>query len=230
MPPRKRSTSTSTQVSESSTEVEGSAPLDESVPSATDPADETAAAIAARRRAAIAPADQAPPAGPAPAAVGGRPPISVVASRTLVSQIAGHGPMRPAGGVWADRPLVIEVAPIGFNGVTPTDPEYVVAQCDAEESVVPPGCRTPTSRVLWQRGMQVRRDLYDAVLAEHERKAAQGRATAADPARLPEGRDAVPPQVVASGPQGAVHVTNAPPTVVELPADDPTDAAAPAPE
>lgn len=170
------------------------------VPTASTEVPESTASIAARRRQGrqTPTTDSAAvPTGAAPAPVGGEPPVSVIASRTLVSSFHTGGPARPVGGLWNGKPLVVEVGSAGFAGVVPHDPDYVVADCDAQESMVPPGCYTPVSRTLWVRGQRVRRDLYEAVMAAHAGRAADGTATVAPPAALPEGRDAVPADVIA---------------------------------
>jgi hypothetical protein len=49
---------------------------------------------------------------------------------------------------------------------------YVVAEFDGTEQHTPWGCRTPISRVLWNKGQHVRRDVYATYLAEHPELAA----------------------------------------------------------
>lgn len=157
------------------------------------------AALARNRRktkaAPTSPVEIARP-GEAPAAVAGQTPVAVIASRTLVSSFNEGGLGRPVGGVWVGKPLIVETAPIGIAGVAPGSNDYVVAVCDASEQVVPPGCVTPTSRLLWKAGMHVRRDLHDAVMAAHAQRAAEGTAGVAQDAALPEGVDGVPVDVL----------------------------------
>jgi len=157
----------------------------------------SAAAIAARRRRGrVAATAEAPP-GSEPAPVDGQTPVTVIASRTLVASISvGEGGLaRPVGGVWLGEPLVLPTAPSRYQGVLPHNPRYVIAECDAEETMIPPGCRTATARVLWTRGQLVRRDLYEAVLAAH---AAKPDPTAAEPAALPPGITDPPPDALAA--------------------------------
>lgn len=160
---------------------------------------DTAASIAARRRQSRRRPDPAAvPLGDAPAPVDGATPVSVIASRTLVSSFSTGGLGRPVGGVWLGKPLVVETHPTGFAGVVPEDPDYVIADCDAQESMTPPGCYTPVNRTLWNKGMRVRRDLYEKVMAEHAKRVATGEALTAPPAELPAGRDELPADVIAS--------------------------------
>lgn len=158
----------------------------------------TASTLAARRRQARqAPDPAAVPAGGLPAPVGGEQPVGVIASRTLVSSFNTGGLGRPTGGIWTGKPLVLETHPSGFAGVIPESPDYVIAECDAQESVTPANCYTPVNRTLWHRGMRVRRDLYEAVMAAHRLRAEEGTALTAPPAEMPEGADALPPEVIA---------------------------------
>ena len=46
---------------------------------------------------------------------------------------------------------------------------YVTAEFDATETIYPPRCTTPISRVLWHKGNQVRRDAYELYLETHGR-------------------------------------------------------------
>lgn len=171
-------------------------------PDTPAPDDDTAgtAALAARRRGKKA--QTGPPApvpGGTPAAVAGAVPHQVVASRTLVSaHLGAEGPPNATGGVFlSGRPLILEPQPTSAVAL-PDDADYVIAECDAEESMVPSGCITPISRTLWFKGYRIRRDLYEAVLAAHAAAVADGRATDAAPAQMPEGRDAVPATVLAN--------------------------------
>lgn len=50
---------------------------------------------------------------------------------------------------------------------------YVIAEQDAIESVVPRGCTTEVSRVLWHKGDRVRRDVHEAYWAGVETAAAK---------------------------------------------------------
>lgn len=45
--------------------------------------------------------------------------------------------------------------------------EYVVAEFDAAEQIVPAGCRTAVTRSLWSQGQHVRRDVYQTYLELH---------------------------------------------------------------
>jgi len=153
---------------------------------------ESATELAARRRATRNPTPTPMAAGALPAPVAATVPNRVVASRALVAaHVGAGGPAAPTGGVFAGRPAILEPMP-ATAAALPQDADYVTAACDAEESMVPPGCYTPVTRLLWQRGYRIRRDLYDAVLAEHARNTAAGAPTAAAPAALPPGVTDVP--------------------------------------
>jgi hypothetical protein len=247
MPPRKRSSSTSTEVGTASTAVgDGSdlptTPAPETAPTAAAPTAEQAAqqgaptpdgrheggqaphhpatedptaTLAARRRAAksgtIAPGDTLTP-GAAPASVDGATPSAVMVSQTLVAAHYGAGgPARPGiggpGGVWMGKPLVLPTAPRGADGVRPEalkDDGYVIADCDASEVVIAPNASTPTSRLLWRKGMPVRADLYRNVLAAHAEAAAKGEATTAVAAALPPGITDPPIESLTPAAQAAV--------------------------
>ena len=168
------------------------------VPAAATGDGDTTATLAARRRQTRRPTrTDAVPTGDAPAPVDGQDTVAVIASRTLVSSFTSGSPVRPTGGVWLGKPLVLETHPSGFAGVIPEDPDYVVADCDAQESMTPPGCYTAINRTLWHRGMRVRRDLYEAVMAAHAQRAADGTALTAPPATLPDGAATVPADAIA---------------------------------
>lgn len=169
----------------------------EVAPAASTDGDTTASIAARRRQARRQPDPAAVPTGDAPAAVAGETPVGVIASRTLVSSFHTGGLGRPVGDTWTGKPLVVEVAPSGFAGVIPESPDYVIADCDAQESMTPHRCYTPVNRTLWRKGMRVRRDLYEAVMAAHAQRVADGTVRTAPPAQLPEGRDALPPEVIA---------------------------------
>ena len=157
---------------------------------------ESATELAARRRATRNPTPTPMAAGASPAPVAATVPDRVVASRALVAaHLGAGGPAAPTGGVFAGRPAILEPMP-ATAAALPQDADYVTAACDAEESMVPPGCYTPVTRLLWQRGYRIRRDLYDAVLAEHARNTAAGAPTTAAPAALPPGITDVPPTML----------------------------------
>lgn len=160
---------------------------------------DSAAGIAARRRNRKSARPAEHPTGAAPEPVNGTDPVAVVASRTLVSDVAGAStPARPTGGVWLGEPLVLETSPYAVGGVTVESPTYVVADCDASEQMVPPGCKTPVARILWRKGNRVRRDLYEAVMGAHAAKVAAGQdPAAAEPAALPPGVDQLSDEVKA---------------------------------
>lgn len=191
------STETSTETSTGTTEVA-----------------ESTASIAARRRQGRRVPTTNPaaiPPGAAPAAVAGEAPVAVIASRTLVSSFHTGGPARPVGDMWNGKPLVLEVGSSGFAGVIPENSDYVIAECDAQESMTPPNCYTPVNRTLWIRGQRVRRDLYDAVMGAHAQRTADGTALSVDPAELPAGRDALPADVIATPDQPSAGTTVAGP-------------------
>lgn len=154
---------------------ETSTPATDSV--VADGATDTAALAARRRsgrksgnRSMPAAAAQAEPgtAAPAPAADAPATPVTVIVDRTVVQGVEGtnRGPIVPVGGVWLGPPLVSEIAPAGAGGqVVPGGVDYVIADCNADEVLVPPGCITPVAKKLWTVGQRVRRDLYDAVMA-----------------------------------------------------------------
>lgn len=65
----------------------------------------------------------------------------------------------------AEMPVVVE-----SNGHVPLadfEKFYVIAEHDADEQIIPDGCRTPVSRALWLRGQHVRRDVYATWLREN---------------------------------------------------------------
>lgn len=160
---------------------------------------ETAASdLAAKRRGRRNPKPAEHPVGEAPAQVHGETPPSVIANRTTVSGFGSGGPARPVGGVWMGEPLVLTTQPYAPGGQAVESPRYVIAECEANEHTIPPNCKTPVVRLLWRKGDRVRRDLYDAVMAEHAKRAEQGVADQPIPAALPEGVDQLPPDVVAS--------------------------------
>jgi hypothetical protein len=56
---------------------------------------------------------------------------------------------------------------VGFVSEAPLSKHYVTAGFSATESILPPGCTTPISRVLWHKGNQVRRDAYELYLEKY---------------------------------------------------------------
>ena len=200
------------------------APAPPAVPVVEKPGPVNAAELAAARRAARSTAPAPHPTGAAPAPVDGVAPVSVIASQTTVSGFGSGGPARPVGGVWAGRPLVLETSPNAVGGVIPDDPIYVVADCDAQIQTIPPNCVTPVSRTLWHRGMRVRRDLYEAVMAEHAERAAAGTAGEPFDAALPAESDVVPVDTLAAGVRvNAVQPGATAGTTVATPIVVPTD-------
>jgi hypothetical protein len=57
--------------------------------------------------------------------------------------------------------------------------DFVVAECDVYESILPKGCTTPTSRMRWAKGQHVPAEIYRAW--EAERAAALEAAPVAPP-------------------------------------------------
>lgn len=156
-----------------------------------------AAALAARRR---SERGGTPPPMPGERPAGeGDGGGEIIVSRTLMGGFTQGSPVRPTGGVWAGKPIVLENSPHAPTGVGETS-DYVVAAVSATESMVMPGCRTPVSRIAWHAGMRVRRDVYEAAIAEHERRVAEGNAGEPVPAQLPEGVSAVPASAVRQTP------------------------------
>lgn len=170
------------------------------VPAASVEIPASTADVAARRRNRKSAVPAEHPTGAPPAPVDGTTPVAVIASRTTVSGFVTGSPARPVGGVWMGEPLVLETMPGAVGGIAPENPRYVIAACDAEEHVVPPGCYTPVSRLLWRRGYRVRRDLYERVMAEHAARVAADIATVAPPAALPPGIDAPPADALVDPP------------------------------
>lgn len=115
----------------------------------------------------------------APPAAGGTP---------LSRDMAGPQPVTPAapfhGALAARHPGVLldpAAMPVvregsGYISEARLGRHYVIAEFDATETIYPPGCTTPISRVLWHKGNQVRRDAYELFLEK------SGRATAAQDA------------------------------------------------
>lgn len=167
----------------------------------------TASDLAAKRRGKRSTTPAEHPVGEAPAAVHGETPTNVIANRTTVSGFGSGGPARPVGGVWMGEPLVLTTQPYAPGGRAVESARYVIAECEANEHTIPPNCKTPVVRLLWRKGDRVRRDLYEAVMAEHARRVDAGIADQPIPAALPEGVDQLPADVVASPPevQGAAE-------------------------
>lgn len=67
----------------------------------------------------------------------------------------------------ATMPVVREGS--GYVSEAALGKHYVVAEFDATETIYPPGCTTPISRVLWHKGNQVRRDAYALFLERYGR-------------------------------------------------------------
>jgi len=65
----------------------------------------------------------------------------------------------------ATMPVVREGT--GFVSEALLGKHYVTAEFGATETILPPGCTTPISRVLWHKGNQVRRDAYELYLEKH---------------------------------------------------------------
>jgi hypothetical protein len=159
-----------------------------------------AAAVAARRRARksgdVAPPMPTPEALDAPVDPGAAPVTagrggSVLVASSLTAEFAAQvstgvtGARIPTGDLYGtgSQPLVQPMSTI--YGTMPHADNYVIAEFDAEESMVPPGCRTSVSRLLWQRGWRVRKDFYEAV--SQRRSAADQEAARLSPAKLPAG-------------------------------------------
>lgn len=54
---------------------------------------------------------------------------------------------------------VVEVG--GYVPEAELGSKYVQSEFDASEALIPAGCTTGVSRVLWQQGQHVRRDIYE---------------------------------------------------------------------
>jgi hypothetical protein len=99
----------------------------------------------------------------------------------------------PAGDLYGAgrQPLVQPMS--NSYGVIPHADNYVTAEFDAHESMVPQGARQPVSRLLWLKGWRVRKDFYEAVCAR--RSPADQEAARLSPAKLPEGVTDPPPEL-----------------------------------
>lgn len=65
----------------------------------------------------------------------------------------------------AELPPVVEIG--GHVPSAELDDRYIVSEFDASETIVPAGCTTGVSRLLWQRGQHVRRDIYAQYVNTH---------------------------------------------------------------
>lgn len=158
----------------------------------------TAQDLAAKRRAGLdtTPAEH-PPGEPADSGMPG----SVIVSRQMLDEAQGNGsPARPVGPAWAGRPVVLQNQPSAPGGRLPQGSLYVIAEFGASSSTIMPGTSTPVTRKEWSPGNLVRRDVYEAVVAEHRTRIAEGRDAEPYDAQLPAGRGQLPPDVVATGP------------------------------
>lgn len=70
-----------------------------------------------------------------------------------------------------ERAAVIEVG--GHVPEAELDSVYVRSEFDASETVIPTGCTTGVSRVLWQKGQHVRRDIYEDYVKRYRTEPAQ---------------------------------------------------------
>ena len=76
---------------------------------------------------------------------------------------------RPAGLPVLD-PLLrrrLTVAELGGHVPNAAMTDYQVSAFDATEQILPWGCKTPITRLLWRAGQHVRRDVYQTYLNEH---------------------------------------------------------------
>lgn len=172
--------------------------------------EKAAAAVAARRRARksgdtppslpSAPGGVESPIAPDVAPVVTAPGTSVLVASSLVSEYAAQvytgitgariGAQNVSYGA-GQQPLVQPQSNV--YGTNPHEDNYVVAEFDAMESMVPPGCKTPVSRLLWRAGWRVRKDFYTDVTAR--RSPADQEAARLSPAKMPVGVDAPPPEL-----------------------------------
>lgn len=192
--------------------------------------EKAAALVAARRRTRKSGAEPPPlPATPvldAPVAADApaeappayRPGQPVLVSAALHAEFAAHvstgitgarinaGDLMYGGGAAAQA--LVQPQSTAY-GTTPGDENYVVAEFDAEESMVPPGCKTPVSRLLWQKGWKVRKDFYAAVA--QRRSVADQEAARVSPAKLPAGGNQPPAGLInADTPTASPVITPAP--------------------
>jgi hypothetical protein len=128
-----------------------------------------AAAIQARRKAAA----KAPP--PAPPTT----PVTVGAGEPARHYEALGDPREPrvqvgtiSDGNHFSRPHPLaaprEVAEAtGWSMDRADSDDFVVAECDVYETILPKGCTTPTSRMRWAKGQHVPVEVYRAWQAEH---------------------------------------------------------------
>lgn len=136
-------------------------------------------AVGTKKRSVLAAATPPPADEPLPPLPESHPTMAAALSRRAMT--LGH----PAD---KNQPAVAEL-----GGFVPSSTmrDYVVAQFDASEQLVPSGCRTPITRSLWAKGQHVRRDVYQTYLDQHP----ETMLTVQD-VQLPEPED---PEVVGEG-------------------------------
>ncbi|HET9144164.1 hypothetical protein [Actinophytocola sp.] len=131
-----------------------------------------AAAVRARRKAA---AKTDPDKPPAPVTVGadeparryealGDPREPRVQVGTMPDVPDGHQFSRPHP---LARPREVAEA-TGWSMDRADSDDFVVAECDVYESILPKGCTTPTSRMRWAKGQHVPVEVYRAWEAERD--------------------------------------------------------------
>lgn len=161
-----------------------------------------AAAVAARRRAkktgALPPPLPETPNLPEPIAetpVQGRSNGPVAVASSLIAEFTAQEPtgLTTAYMGGGGQPLVQPTS--NMYGITPRADNYVLAEFDASESMVPVGAKQPVSRLLWRKGWRVRKDFYAEVCKR--RSAADQEAARVSPAALPAGVTDPPAEFVA---------------------------------
>lgn len=93
----------------------------------------------------------------------------------------------------ARQPLVQPTS--NMYGTTPHAANYVPAEFDAHETMVPLMAKRPVARLLWRKGWRVRKDFYEEVCKRLS--TADQAAALHSPAPLPEGRTDPPAEFVA---------------------------------
>lgn len=106
------------------------------------------------------------------------------AGATMLSQAAEPAPATGVDtvGMAMRRPNKVLFAPserlavVQSSGFVPDSAlsDYVRAETDATESFIPFRCTTSVSRMLWQRGALVRRDVYEAWQSQQAETTSEG--------------------------------------------------------
>lgn len=152
-----------------------------------DPADDATAALAARRRGRKSGRRTAPPPVPAPqapeAAPGEEPPTQIKVSRSALADYL----LRTDGYREFGRPAGVYEPVLSPGKTVPLRGDYVTADFDAWEELIPLRAKTPVTRLLFRRGWFVRRDVYDEIVRQRREGASS------QPVELPTADEVPPP-------------------------------------